>query len=484
MKKNISFFTVTMILLCVGVTHSFAQSYSLYAVADSGGVHGDGVLYRYDYPSGHDTVLFSFNGTNGIDPGSKILLANNGYIYGVARLGGAYGYGVIFRYDTSTGKDTVLFNFDSISDGASPPALALQASNGLIYGETRYGGTHFAGTLFSFDPATNVLTVLVNFHDTLGEDPDGFMLQASNGLIYGHCSFGGAHNDGVVFCYNINTGKDSVAINFDGTNGSTSHELMQASNGLIYGITQYGGAYDEGVLYAYNPVNGDDTIVVNFENPFGIYPTGYVCQVGNDFLYGVTGMGGTNGNGLMYRYNIATGQDTVFYNFPASGNMGEDPSGVAFIQAPGGLLYIEIGPGGAYDKGVLLTVDTVTNAVNKVLDFNGANGANPQSFLLLVPKKSSLGIDKITPQHGEVEIYPNPCNGNFTVACHSERSEESLSTIEIYNVLGEKVLSETLRFTQGDNLIDLSAQPSGVYFYRVLKEDENLVGEGKIIILK
>jgi hypothetical protein len=32
--------------------------------------------------------------------------------------------------------------------------------------------------------------------------------------------------------------------------------------------------------------------------------------------------------------------------------------------------------------------------------------------------------------------------------------------------------------------IDLSSQPNGVYFYRVLYEDGGLIGEGKLIIQK
>ena len=58
------------------------------------------------------------------------------------------------------------------------------------------------------------------------------------------------------------------------------------------------------------------------------------------------------------------------------------------------------------------------------------------------------------------------------------------ATIEIYNVLGEKVLTETLRSAQDDKLIDLSKEPNGVYLYRVLQENGNLIREGKVVIQK
>jgi hypothetical protein len=75
---------------------------------------------------------------------------------------------------------------------------------------------------------------------------------------------------------------------------------------------------------------------------------------------------------------------------------------------------------------------------------------------------------------------------HITCLCHSERSEESLPNIEIYNVLGEKVYSTNLPQTPKGALsdIDLSEQPNGVYFYRILSENGVLVGEGKLVVEK
>jgi len=81
-----------------------------------------------------------------------------------------------------------------------------------------------------------------------------------------------------------------------------------------------------------------------------------------------------------------------------------------------------------------------------------------------------------------VNLYPNPNNGVFTLVCHSERSEESLPTLQVYNVLGEKVLTETLRSAQGDNRIILNNEPSGIYLYRITDQQSNLISSGKFII--
>jgi trimeric autotransporter adhesin len=96
---------------------------------------------------------------------------------------------------------------------------------------------------------------------------------------------------------------------------------------------------------------------------------------------------------------------------------------------------------------------------------------------------SPLGINGLSDVSGEVKIYPNPNNGQFTIAAKNEELRGK-NSVEIYNVLGEKVYSATLEQVQGDNSIDISNQPAGVYLYRVLNIDGGLAGEGKLVIAK
>lgn len=74
-----------------------------------------------------------------------------------------------------------------------------------------------------------------------------------------------------------------------------------------------------------------------------------------------------------------------------------------------------------------------------------------------------------------VQVYPNPSNGIFTVS-HSE----NILSIDILNVLGEKVHAAVNNTLLTSYTIDLRDQPKGVYFYRVL--GENGANTGKIII--
>ncbi len=94
-------------------------------------------------------------------------------------------------------------------------------------------------------------------------------------------------------------------------------------------------------------------------------------------------------------------------------------------------------------------------------------------------------INETKVESGGLKVYPNPNNGIFTIAfSHPADIAGSQTTIEIYNVLGQQVYSATLNQVQGDNLIDLCKQPNGVYLYRVLSENGELAGQGKVVVEK
>jgi trimeric autotransporter adhesin len=93
------------------------------------------------------------------------------------------------------------------------------------------------------------------------------------------------------------------------------------------------------------------------------------------------------------------------------------------------------------------------------------------------------GMNKLIAKSGEIRVFPNPSDGSFTVALsHAELVSASQTIIEVYNVLGEQVYNATLKQVQGDNVINLTGQPNGIYLYKVLKDNGELVGEGKVVI--
>ena len=85
------------------------------------------------------------------------------------------------------------------------------------------------------------------------------------------------------------------------------------------------------------------------------------------------------------------------------------------------------------------------------------------------------GIASISNANG-ISIYPNPSNGLFTV---EQNAENHNVKIEVYNVLGEEVYVNS--FSTLRTNIDITAQASGIYIYRMLNADGSLLSTGKII---
>lgn len=89
-----------------------------------------------------------------------------------------------------------------------------------------------------------------------------------------------------------------------------------------------------------------------------------------------------------------------------------------------------------------------------------------------------LGIQSISASTS-IDIYPNPSNGKFTIES-SVASGQWL--VEIYNVLGEKIYSQ-FSTLHSQFSIDLSGQPSGIYFYKITSVNGETM-TGKLIVDK
>jgi hypothetical protein len=76
-----------------------------------------------------------------------------------------------------------------------------------------------------------------------------------------------------------------------------------------------------------------------------------------------------------------------------------------------------------------------------------------------------------------IRVYPNPSNGVFTIESLAGSRQ---SSVEIYNVLGEKVL-EQLSILNSQFSINLSNQPAGIYVYRILSQDGSFISSGKMV---
>jgi sugar lactone lactonase YvrE len=82
-------------------------------------------------------------------------------------------------------------------------------------------------------------------------------------------------------------------------------------------------------------------------------------------------------------------------------------------------------------------------------------------------------------QTAHTSVYPNPNNGRFTIESPLIRKP---SVLEIYNMLGEKVYSESFTTPHSESNISIENQPAGIYMYRISSENGGMVSAGKFII--
>jgi len=386
-----------LIVVLIGLItkDTFAQATKFWGMTNGGGASDVGVIFNTDNFGANQTVTYSFEKIEGENPTrTKLCETPNGKLYGMTSYGGVDGYGIIFSYDTVTEISTNLFDFDGVTNGSEPQGGLVLANNGMLYGMTTSGGTNDLGVIFEFDPSTNIYTKKLDFDGaTNGKYPYGNLIQAQNGKLYGMASQGGINNLGVLFEYDILTDTYTKKLDFDGTNTGArpGGDLMQASNGNLYGITSAGGALGYGVIFEYDPVLDVYSNKYDFDLITGAGSFGSLLQASNGKLYGMTYYGGVNSLGVIFEYNITADTYTLILDFDGVTN-GSLPN-TDLVQASNGKLYGMTSEGGTNGLGVLFEYDYVLDTCIKKLDFDGAgNGSSPQGSLIQASNGKLYGL--------------------------------------------------------------------------------------------
>ena len=136
------------------------------------------------------TTLVNFNGANGASPYASLTQGSDGDFYGTTAAGGANGNcnisggcGTIFKV-TPGGTLTTLYSFCTqagCTDGVSPQAGLVRATDGNFYGTTYSGGASSncsggCATVFKITPG-GMLTALHSFAMTDGAFPQAGLVQ-------------------------------------------------------------------------------------------------------------------------------------------------------------------------------------------------------------------------------------------------------------------------------------------------------------------
>ena len=378
------------------------------------------------------TTLYHFTG---LDDGGQVLggvvLDPTGTIlYGTTTSGGAYTpppgepwygspSGTVYAYNRSTSKLTVLHYFGG-PDGAKPQGtLALDSTEGILYGTTSQGGSWGGGTVFAIDISAAMSTPQAGFttlHDFVGTDGSnptgGVVLDGTRSILYGTTTTGdpdvgpvwNGSGNGTVFALEISAAMMLPPLNFSpGAGLTTLHSfsggdgsfpsagvILDPTGAFLYGATVRGGGavsfYDgAGTVFAIKVsdamvnAHAGFTLLHAFTlgsdggQPYG----GLVLDPTGPTLYGTTSEGGgvvgaVFGNGgTVFGIDVNTAMATLgaagfrtVYTFTGYSD-GAHPWGSLVLDPTGTILYGTASVGGsAYSSswGAVFSVNSLANS--------------------------------------------------------------------------------------------------------------------------
>jgi uncharacterized repeat protein (TIGR03803 family) len=187
---------------------------NFYGVTYYGGGGGNGTIYKIT-PTGTFTIINDLGFDEDRYPVGGLIQGPSGALYGTTFWGGNEGLGTAFEV-TLGGAFTQLYSFCSFpvlncSDGFDPTGTLTLGSDGNFYGVTQVGGgicqAPGCGTIFTMTPA-GTLTTLYRFCSQSGCS-DGWQplnqspIQATNGIFYGTTPYGGSINEGTVYSLSV-----------------------------------------------------------------------------------------------------------------------------------------------------------------------------------------------------------------------------------------------------------------------------------------
>jgi uncharacterized repeat protein (TIGR03803 family) len=313
------------------------------------------------------SVLYSFNGypNDGAQPweiGGTLVRDASGNLYGSTSAGGnAVCQGVPYQPGTvvelSGNTETVLFNFSDQHCGGdvgiSPTGALALDSAGNLYGTTQEGGSSDCGNVWKLSGSS--FTVLYDFGCSEGGYPYAGVILDRQGNIYGTTALGGTYGNGIVYEINSQGGFGVLYAFTGGADGGKPYGgVAMDLAGNLYGMTYVGGTSQDGVVYELSRSGGGwtETVLHSFSgspndgaNPrfasLTLQSTGPLTQI-----YGVTELGGSNGNGTAFK--MARGRSgynfTLLHSFTRANGDGGLPRGT--LLGLNGKLYGTTAAGG------------------------------------------------------------------------------------------------------------------------------------------
>lgn len=285
----------------------------LYGTTYAGGTSNLGTVFGVNTDGTGYAVLHNFTGTtDGQNPNAGLTEGTDGALYGTTYFANTSTRGTVFKINKNGSGYSILHAFTGKPDGQQIQCQLLQASDGMLYGTTIYGGAAVGGTLFKMNLDGTGYTILLNFGSPTanGYLPAGGVIEASDGYLYGVAGTGGGSGySGVIYKTDKNGASYQVVYRFPTVSGNSQAagaELLEGPNGELFGVLEFGSA-NEGGIYKVNKDGTGFTSLWTFSSTAGDanQPLFSLIRLNNGILYSVTPYGGLKGSGCIFALSDA-----------------------------------------------------------------------------------------------------------------------------------------------------------------------------------
>ena len=304
-----------------------------------------GPVILYSFSAANFTMTPPVTNSDGLAPASRLVLGDDGYLYGTTRHGGAYGAGSIFLM-TVAGNLSNLYSFPPSFQAVTNnfggtnyetnydlwPNDLVQGTNGNFYGTTRRGGSNFTGTIFEISPSGSFVSLHTFAGETTnasgrvtsadGATPAGALVLGSDGNFYGTTQYGGSNDTGTIFRLTPAGGFSNLysfspsGAGVISTNGAVPNALVLGSDGAFYGTTQQGGLDNAGTFFKFTVAGGFTQIYSFNGEPPGnnpITPNSTLVQGASGLFYGTSAYGGSQGGGSIFEITNTGGANGALF---------------------------------------------------------------------------------------------------------------------------------------------------------------------------
>lgn len=312
------------------------------------------------------TLLQSFSGLTDAGTGallySGVIQANDGWLYGTTMTGvtNSVAGGTVFKMQTNGTSFTRIHQFTS-TDGHTVFAPVMEASDGFLYGTAYGGGSANSGVVYKLARDGSQFAVLHHFAGGADSaNPQGTLIEGSDGYLYGTTYFGNTSVRGTVFKINKAGTDYSIIHIFTGNpdGQQVSSKLFRGSDGYLYGTTVFGGTGNAGTVFKLLENGGGYTVIRNFTTgTSGASPVAGVIEASDGWLYGTTQTGGgTSGGGVVYKLEKSGANYTVLKGFASSGT--DLRTSIAeLVEGFNGVIYGTASAGGISNKGGIFRIN-------------------------------------------------------------------------------------------------------------------------------